>query len=76
MSSPDDLKLTYVIDTDACAGHGRCYTVAPESFEADEAGYGRVIGVAQSATERAAMEHVAGQCPEQAISVRVVGPEA
>jgi ferredoxin len=65
----ENQKLTYVIDTDMCAGHGRCYTLSPESFESDDSGYGRVTGGPQDAGNRAAMEDIAAQCPEQAIAV-------
>jgi ferredoxin len=27
------------IDHERCTGHGRCYTLAPEVFGADDAGY-------------------------------------
>ena len=26
-------------DVEACTGHGRCYTLAPEFYEADDDGY-------------------------------------
>ena len=32
------------IDVDRCSGHGRCYSLAPELFEPDELGNGRVLG--------------------------------
>jgi ferredoxin len=67
--SAEHQKLTYVIDTDLCAGHGRCYGLAPEAFEPDDSGYGRVAGGPQDAGNRAAMEDIAAQCPEQAITI-------
>src|ERR1700679_2729031 len=30
------------IDEAACTGHGRCYAVDPEQFDADEEGFGKV----------------------------------
>jgi ferredoxin len=27
------------LDNDACQGHGRCYSLAPELFDADDEGY-------------------------------------
>jgi ferredoxin len=28
------------IDPDACVGHGRCYAIAPDVFDADDQGHG------------------------------------
>ena len=30
------------IDHEVCTGHGRCYTLAPDVFDSDDAGYGEV----------------------------------
>ena len=58
------------INTELCQGHGRCYDLAPGLFEADEEGYGRVLG---DGTVRAGAEDDANlavlNCPEQAIEV-------
>ena len=61
--------LRFSIDTDLCSGHGRCYTLAPDSFDADDIGYGEVKDGIQPESERASMEEVAHACPEGAISV-------
>jgi ferredoxin len=58
------------LDAGKCAGHGRCYNVAPDLFEDDERGYGRVIGDGDVSDEhgddaRRALE----SCPERAISI-------
>ncbi len=34
--------MRVVIDHEACTGHGRCYTLAPDVFDSDDAGYGVV----------------------------------
>jgi ferredoxin len=68
--------LTYVIDTETCAGHGRCYGLSPDAFEPDDSGYGRVIGAPRSAADRTQMEEIAAQCPEQAISIQAVEAES
>jgi len=57
------------IDHNACTGHGRCYTLAPDVFESDDSGYGQVR-VAEVPPEledqaRAAVRN----CPERAISI-------
>ena len=57
------------IDNDACQGHGRCYMLAPEVFQADEAGQGRVVTaeVPTDLEEKALL--AVKNCPETAISV-------
>lgn len=64
--------LKFTIDTNLCSGHGRCYTLAPQWFDADDVGYGEVKDRAIAESERAAMEDVAAACPEGAISVEEV----
>jgi ferredoxin len=59
------------IDHDACTGHGRCYALAPELFDADDEGYGRVIegsGEVPLDLEDAA-RRAANNCPERAITL-------
>ena len=56
------------VDTELCQGHGRCYMLAPDLFEADDDGY------CQPTDERAVPAELADQarrasmnCPEDAI---------
>jgi ferredoxin len=57
------------IDTDICTGHGRCYMLAPDLFEADDSGYGVVTSpdVPDSLLEQA--ESARQNCPERAIFI-------
>jgi ferredoxin len=57
------------IDAELCAGHGRCYTLAPDVFESDDSGHGvvRVAEVLPSLHEAAL--RAARNCPERAITV-------
>jgi ferredoxin len=57
------------IDEDLCTGHGRCYALAPELFDADdETGYGVVIGTGEVTSElRAAADRAVNNCPERAV---------
>jgi ferredoxin len=57
------------IDTAACTGHGRCYTLAPEVFQADDSGYGSVISEDIPEELRDKAEIGAQNCPERAITV-------
>ena len=58
------------VDEAKCEGHGRCYALAPELFEADDIGNSRVIGDGSVPAE---LEHKArvavANCPEHAISI-------
>ena len=57
------------VDADLCTGHGRCYTLAPDVFDADDVGHSvvRVEDVSGELEPQA----VAGEqnCPEQAITL-------
>lgn len=59
------------IDGELCTGHGRCWSVAAEVYEADERGYnaaaGGVVDVPRD-LEAAAMRGL-HSCPEGAISI-------
>ena len=57
-------------DRTKCQGHGRCYALAPELFDADDEGYAvvRVTGPLPADLERAAAL-AADNCPEYAIEV-------
>lgn len=59
------------LDRTACQGHGRCYGLAPELFDADEEGYAvlRVAGEVPAELERKA-GLAADNCPEFAITLR------
>ena len=58
------------VDDDKCQGHGRCYALAPEVFDADDLGNGHEIGdgTVVPGQERPARLAVAN-CPEIAITV-------
>ena len=57
------------IDHDLCTGHGRCYTLAPDVFDSDDAGYGEV----KAPDVRSELEQQARtgerNCPEHAVIV-------
>ena len=57
------------LDSEKCQGHGRCYALSPDLFEADDEGYA-VLRVEQVPAElerqaRAAVDN----CPEFAIEL-------
>lgn len=57
------------VDADRCVGHGRCYTLAPDVFDADEVGH-CVVRVEEPTGALLEQAIEAEQnCPEQAISL-------
>ncbi len=60
-----------LIHADRCSGHGRCYSLAPAVYTADDAGYnacrGQVIEVPPG--REAAAREGAESCPEAAIEL-------
>ena len=56
-------------DQDACTGHGRCYTMAPEVFEADDDGYCIDPTGTVPVELEAAARLGAQNCPEDAITI-------
>jgi ferredoxin len=57
------------LDRTVCTGHGRCYALAPDVFEADDDGYG-VVRVADVPPHLEAQARTAEEnCPERAISI-------
>jgi ferredoxin len=56
------------IDPELCAGHGRCYSLAPEVFDCDDFGHGTVINeeIPDELSDRAQLG--VANCPEGAIS--------
>ncbi len=57
------------VDPDLCTGHGRCYSLAPDVFDADEVGHSIVLvdDVSGELEEHAAIG--AQNCPESAITL-------
>jgi ferredoxin len=61
--------MRVVIDSNRCAGHGRCYA-APTLFTDDERGYGVVCGDGELAPEQVrAAEAAVLACPEKAVEL-------
>ena len=63
------------IDTSKCAGHGRCYTVAPQFFEPDDEGFPVVLEPVVPDDVDGVKDLLAAvdNCPERAISVTQQG---
>jgi len=57
------------VDLAVCTGHGRCYALAPDVFEEDEAGYCVVIVEEPPAELAEQARRAEANCPEGAIRV-------
>jgi ferredoxin len=57
------------IDTTRCQGHGRCAIIAPDVFDVDDSGKGKVLVDPCPGKFRAAAEEAEFSCPETAITV-------
>lgn len=58
------------LDRDKCEGHGRCYALAPDLFDADDEGYSVLLVTGDVPAEREAEARTAAaNCPEYAITV-------
>ena len=55
------------IDTDRCTGHGRCYSLAPEVYDADEEGHSVVLSPEVPAELEDSARRAAAECPERAV---------
>ena len=61
--------MKLAVDLARCTGHGRCYTLAPNVFDADEEGHCVLLSAeVPPAHEREARAAVVN-CPEDAISL-------
>jgi ferredoxin len=62
--------MTHVsVDADRCVGHGRCYSLAPDVFDADDLGHAIVrVGDVSKELEQQAVAG-AQNCPEEAITL-------
>lgn len=62
-------RMRIQVDPDTCTGHGRCYTLAPGVYEADDDGYcaTRALDVPPELEAQARLGVT--NCPERAITV-------
>lgn len=61
--------MRIVLDSQACQGHGRCYSLAPELFDSDDEGYAVLLAESEVPAEHEdAARLAADNCPEFAIT--------
>ncbi|MGV0050130.1 ferredoxin [Mycobacterium colombiense] len=62
--------MTHIaVDADLCTGHGRCYTLAPGVFDADEVGHCLVLVDEVSGELETQAVTAERNCPERAITL-------
>jgi ferredoxin len=57
------------LDAERCTGHGRCYTLAPDVFDADEVGHCVVLSADVSGDLEGQAVTAEQNCPEGAITL-------
>lgn len=63
------MRIRVTVDAERCTGHGRCYTLAPEVFEPDDAGYCHIPREELDESLAGQARTGADNCPEDAITV-------
>ncbi|MFC4011168.1 ferredoxin [Nonomuraea purpurea] len=65
--------MKYTVDGSLCSGHGRCYLLAPQTYESDDDGFNRHLDepVEVPAGREGAARTGAGGCPERAITLHL-----
>ena len=62
--------MRVLLDRDRCVGHGRCYSLAPQVFDADDDGYCVVLAGDDIPSELSELaRRGVTNCPEQALSI-------
>jgi ferredoxin len=57
------------LDAERCVGHGRCYSLAPDLFDADERGHCVLLVTEVPAGAEADARAGVENCPERALSL-------
>jgi ferredoxin len=57
------------LDVDRCVGHGRCYTLAPNVFDADDVGHAVVLAEEISGELELQGADAERNCPEGSITL-------
>ena len=61
--------MRIVLHPDRCQGHGRCYTLAPDLFDADEVGHCVLLVDEVPADREDDARSGVENCPEQALAL-------
>ncbi len=61
--------MKLAVDLGRCTGHGRCYTLAPKVFDADDEGHCVLLAAEVPAAHEREARSAAVNCPEDAIAI-------
>ena len=61
--------MRIVLDEQRCQGHGRCYSLAPDLFDADERGHCVLLAEIVPEGREAAAARGVDNCPELALTL-------
>ena len=61
--------MKLILDTEACTGHGRCYSLAASLFDSDEQGHSVLLRSTVDEGSFAEARAAVVNCPEGAISL-------
>ena len=61
--------MRLLLDAERCQGHGRCYMLAPDLFDADDVGHCVLLVDEVPAGLEADAKNGVDNCPEQALSI-------
>jgi ferredoxin len=61
--------MRIILDEERCQGHGRCYSVAPDLFDADDRGHCVLLVDSVPEGREAAAQSGAENCPELALTI-------
>ena len=65
----DVTAVRVVVDRDACVGHGRCYSLAPQVYTSDDEGFVEFVDGDTATTPELVRQARVGveNCPEKAL---------
>ena len=70
----DEDAFSVAVDMKLCVGHGRCYELAPDVFDEDEAGHCTLLRERIPKALAAQAQSGEANCPEGAIRVTPLSP--
>lgn len=73
---PEDEAFLVTVDRKICVGHGRCYELAPDVFDEDEAGYCTLLHERIPSALASQAQSGEANCPEGAIRVTALSEVA
>ena len=61
--------MKLAVDVERCTGHGRCYALAPNVFDADDEGHCVLLAAEVPAAHQREARSAVLNCPEDALAI-------